>query len=67
MEINAFDLADAIAMTSFSAGVDESRPVLTGVLLLAKEKELTLVGVDGFRLSRKVVQMGKVIKQDEIP
>lgn len=65
MEINALELADAIAKTSFSAGVDESRPVLTGVLMLAKEKELTLVGVDGFRLSRKVLQMDKVIKQDE--
>jgi DNA polymerase-3 subunit beta len=64
MEINAIEFADAIAKTSFSAGMDESRPVLTGVLMLAKDKELTLVGVDGFRLSRKVIEIEKVLKKD---
>ncbi len=65
LEINAFEFADAISKTSFSAGLDESRPVLTGVLMVAKEKSLTLVGVDGFRLSRKIIDLNKVIKQDE--
>lgn len=65
MEVNALKLADAIALTSFSAGVDESRPVLTGVLVIAKEKKLTLVGVDGFRLSKKELELEKEIHQDE--
>jgi len=65
LELNAFNFADAVAETSFSAGVDESRPVLTGVLMLAKDKTLTLVGVDGFRLSKKELQLGKEIVKDE--
>jgi DNA polymerase-3 subunit beta len=64
MEIKAVDLANAIALTSFSAGVDESRPVLTGVLMFAKNKDLTLVGVDGFRLSRKTLTLESEIKKD---
>ncbi len=65
MEVNAFKLADAIALTSFSAGMDESRPVLTGVLVTAKQNKLTLVGVDGFRLSKKDLLLEKEIKQEE--
>ncbi len=64
LEVNAFKLADSIAKTSFSAGVDESRPVLTGVLMIAQEKKLTLVGVDGFRLSKKEVELEKPVKQE---
>ena len=37
----------------FSAASDESRPILTGILLEAQAGELVLVGVDGFRLSEK--------------
>lgn len=65
LEINALKFADAIALTSFSASMDESRPVLTGVLMNAKSKRLTLVGVDGFRLSKKEMDLEKEIKQDE--
>lgn len=64
MDVNAFKFADAIALTSFSAGIDESRPVLTGVLVSAKDKRLMLVGVDGFRLSKKEMILEKEIKPE---
>lgn len=47
----------------FSAATDESRPVLTGVLFDVTDDLLTLVGVDGFRLSeRKLSLESKVAK-----
>jgi len=65
-EVPALEFAKAINKTAFAAGTDESRPVLTGVLLKAKEKKLTLVGVDGFRLSKKEINLDLEIKGKEI-
>ena len=58
-EVAAFALADAVAQTAIAAASDESRPVLTGLLFDAQGKDLTIVGVDGFRLARKVVKLTK--------
>lgn len=44
-----------VQKVSFSAASDESRPVLTGVLLAASDNYLTMVGVDGFRLSERKI------------
>jgi len=66
LEINAYDLAKAIEQTAFAAGTDESRPVLTGILLTANNKDLTMVAVDGFRLSKKNLKLEKVIKVDNL-
>lgn len=69
MEINAFDLAKAINKTAFAAGTDESRPVLTGILLRGAENKLMVVAVDGFRLSKKELVLEKEIvggKMEEI-
>ncbi len=46
-------LARSISEVAFAAASDEGRPILTGVLLKVEDKQLTLVGVDGFRLSEK--------------
>lgn len=46
------DLVNALNRTSFSVSTDDTRPVLTGILFLFKEKELSLVATDGFRLSK---------------
>ena len=63
MEVPALDFAKAISKTAFAAGTDESRPVLTGVLLRAEEDKLTLVGVDGFRLSKKEIKLESKVKE----
>lgn len=55
VEIEPEVLADVISKTTFSAATDESRPVLTGVMIVIEGDELTAVAADGFRLSKMVV------------
>lgn len=57
--INARDFQEAVAKTSFATASDQSRPVLTGLLLETTERKASFVGVDGFRLSRKFVNLVK--------
>ncbi len=53
----------ALPSIVMSSANDESRPVLTGVLFDARDDVLTLVGVDGFRLSeKKIVLQQKSVK-----
>lgn len=55
-EAVSFDLPDNIAdllkMVAPFAATDETRPVLTGVEVVANEKTVTLTASDGFRLAR---------------
>ena len=70
MVINAYNLAEAIAKTSFAAAQDDSRPVLTGLLFEAKGKKLRIVGVDGFRLSKVDLELSagpKEVLKEIIP
>jgi DNA polymerase-3 subunit beta len=53
LSIDGGKLKKAIDQVSFAAAQDESRPILTGVLFHLGKKELTLTGVDGFRLAEK--------------
>ncbi len=57
LELNAPLLADTFTKTAFAASTDESRPVLTGLLFKGFKKKLTIVGVDGFRLSKKEIAL----------
>ena len=59
LDAPAVAFADAISQTSVASATDESRPVLTGLLLEAEGKTLTMVGVDGFRLARKILKLEK--------
>jgi len=45
--------ANAVSEVVFASAVDESRPILSGILLKIVGNELLLVGVDGFRLSER--------------
>ena len=54
-KIPAKDLKEAVTQVSFAAAQDESRPILTGILLKLGEGTLTLAGVDGFRLGEKKI------------
>ncbi len=64
IKVNAINFAKAIEKVTFSAASDDSRPVLTGILFEATQKKLTMVGVDGFRLSRKIVDIKKSSKKE---
>ena len=55
LEVDPKEFASAIASVSFSAATDESRLVLTGILLAFSKKKFVVAAVDGFRLSEKSV------------
>ena len=46
-------IAEALSQVIFATSIDETRPILTGVLMIFRGKDLTLVGTDGFRLSQR--------------
>jgi len=48
-------LRTVIDQVVFAAATDESRPILTGVLVQFNENDLTMAAADGFRLSVKTV------------
>lgn len=49
------ELIQSISQVLFAASSDETRPVLTGVLLIFNKDSLIMVATDGFRLSKKHV------------
>lgn len=50
-EIKENDLKDLISKVVFCSATDESRPILKGCLLEAKENTLTATALDGFRMA----------------
>lgn len=46
-------IISALSQVLFAASIDETRPVLTGVLFIIETNKLILVATDGFRLSQK--------------
>ncbi len=59
-------LQEILSKVLFSASLDEGRPILTGVLFVFKDKELSLVASDGFRLSQKKINLGKKVEEKRI-
>jgi len=51
------DLVAALSQVIFATSVDETRPVLTGVLFITESNSVTLVATDGFRLSLKKIKV----------
>ena len=47
------DFISSLSSVLFSVSSDETRPVLTGVLMIFEESGITFVATDGFRLSKK--------------
>lgn len=47
----------SLSQVLFSTSMDETRPVLTGVLFIWNKNSLILVATDGFRLSQKKVEI----------
>ncbi|PIS23224.1 DNA polymerase III subunit beta [candidate division WWE3 bacterium CG08_land_8_20_14_0_20_40_13] len=52
-------LADAVSKVSFAAASDDSRPILTGIMINFSKDSLTFAAVDGFRLAEKVITLKK--------
>ena len=59
-------LLTSLAQVLYCVSTDESRPILTGVLLLVGKSGVTFVATDGFRLSRKVIPVSGVTDEFSI-
>ncbi len=57
VELPAAALVETVARVARSASRDETRPVLTGVLVSAAETELRMVATDSYRLSVKTTTL----------
>jgi DNA polymerase-3 subunit beta len=55
--IDAVALADTVERVARAASKDEVRPILTGILVTASERTLTMVATDSYRLSVKHTQL----------
>jgi DNA polymerase-3 subunit beta len=59
-------LSEAVFQVAFSAAQDETRPVLSGVLLQVKGNDLVMVATDGYRLSfKKLVEAKGIVEAKE--
>lgn len=56
-------LREAIDQVAFAAATDDTRPVLTGVLLRLKGTTATFAAADGFRLAVKTIQLGQAVTE----
>ena len=56
-------LRQMIRQVAFAAATDESRPILTGVLVRFEGSSLTLAAADGFRLSVRVAELGQPVPE----
>jgi DNA polymerase-3 subunit beta len=57
LQINVADLKEMIQQVVFAASTDETRPILTGVLIHVTEDKITLAAADGFRLSVRKAEL----------
>ena len=57
IKISSENFLDALNTVLFAVSTDETRPVLTGVLVIIRKNELLMVATDGFRLSQKKIKI----------
>ncbi len=63
MELNVAEFKEMIQQVALAASTEDSRPVLTGVLLRAEGNTITLSAADGFRLSRRSAELPSPVSQ----
>jgi DNA polymerase-3 subunit beta len=56
-------LADTVERVARAASRDEVRPILTGVLVTAEERTLTMVATDSYRLCVKHTELDQAVSQ----
>jgi DNA polymerase III subunit beta len=62
-QVPARTLRAAINQVAFAAATDETRPVLSGVLLTIEGDQLTMAAADGFRLAVRTVEVGEPLTE----
>lgn len=63
LSLQAGMLKQAVEQVVFSAALDDARPALTGIQFESAGKNLSLVGVDGYRLSKKVLKLEQSLEK----
>jgi DNA polymerase-3 subunit beta len=63
VRVPAGAFVETILKVANSASRDETRPVLTGILVWASERELRMVATDSYRLSVKETQLEQPLQQ----
>jgi len=63
--LNAADLSDALKQVVKAASGDDSRPILTGVLLASEGEGLRLVSTDSYRLAVRDLPGTSVLAGDQ--
>jgi len=63
LSIDPDEMAKAITRVAFAAAIDDSRPVLTGIRIEVESTGMTMIAVDGFRLSRQFVELDKAVSE----
>lgn len=56
-KVRAADLREAITQTAFATAIDETRPVLTGVLMKSGDEQVTLAATDSYRLAERSIKV----------
>jgi DNA polymerase III subunit beta len=64
MKMPALAFADTVERVARAASRDEVRPILTGILVSAQERTLTMVATDSYRLSVKHTELDKPVSQE---
>lgn len=59
-------IKDALSKVLFSTSSDETRPVLTGVLVITDDTTMSFVSTDGFRLSEKKIDIKKQVQEGKV-
>ena len=66
VDLSKTEFLRALPQVFFAASSDEGRPILTGVYFILSKKNLLLVATDGFRLSRKKIDIDGLNKEVKI-
>lgn len=61
IELNVTDFKEMIQQVAFAASKDEARPVLTGVQMTLRGRQITLAAADGFRLSLRRGELSREV------
>jgi len=64
IELAGKDLKKSISEVVFASALDETRPVLMGVLMKVKDNIMKLVATDSYRLAEKTITLNKKVPQE---
>ena len=59
-------LKSALLKTVFSVALDSTRPEISGAFLSIKDKKVTLVGTDSYRLAEKIINLDELMSDNKI-